>query len=282
MRSVKFLNCVYIEPISNCNLDCKMCYTDKSAGKIPPDVLKGWLEKYISYVEAIPGWQWDCLYWCGSGEVFLYRELPELYNWLRKSYPHIPHQLQTNGTLDRLDQFEDLKGTLIRVSVDGFKEEHDWNRGPTFDKIMEFSSLAHQRGAALEFRSLLTATNWEKMGDLEKFLKGKFPGCSLSANEIYSNKHMDSVRECGFLRRVVDDSRNIKPEDVIECKSRFEHLFLDSTTIFLYMALFPSGIYSCCEGMNKIGEYEASAKEIYDSFLDSVDFCNTCPLKGSC
>ena len=72
---------LYVEPISSCNLACKMCYTNVINGENrriidQPTVL----DFTRRFVDATPKQVW--LYWCGTGEVFLHREFPEMVNTL--------------------------------------------------------------------------------------------------------------------------------------------------------------------------------------------------------
>jgi MoaA/NifB/PqqE/SkfB family radical SAM enzyme len=66
-------NSLYIEPISSCNLRCKMCYTNviNGADRQMLDAATV-LEFTRRFVAQAAGQVW--VYWCGTGEVFLHRD----------------------------------------------------------------------------------------------------------------------------------------------------------------------------------------------------------------
>lgn len=108
-------NTAYIEPISDCNLSCRMCYSRVSRER--PPISK---EDCIAFADRFAQF---CdgnfeLYWSGTGEVFLHRDFPEIINVLsRRHTGRIRHTIMTNGTLDRLDEFDTDMAALSEALV---------------------------------------------------------------------------------------------------------------------------------------------------------------------
>lgn len=115
MRNLR-LNKLYIYPTMNCNLNCKMCYTQalrKDDNRLELEDYKkiiAFLFQYGIRVIDISG-----------GEPLMYSKLTELLKFIRKEYPILKVHLVTNGTrliecenglLDELKQVEKLMISL--------------------------------------------------------------------------------------------------------------------------------------------------------------------------
>ena len=72
---------LYIEPISSCNLKCKMCYANIINGPdrrtLDLETVVGFVRRYMALT---PEKAW--ILWCGTGEVFLHRDFPAMINQL--------------------------------------------------------------------------------------------------------------------------------------------------------------------------------------------------------
>ena len=160
---------LYVEPISSCNLACKMCYTNVINGENRRIIDQATVLDFTRrFVDATAKQVW--LYWCGTGEVFLHREFPEMVNTLLAEYPEerLTQTIQTNGTVRRLREFSSLERLDFCVSIDGSKEFHEWHRGRnTYDRTVGFCREAFDRGArSVLVRMLLTKDN---IWDLDEF-----------------------------------------------------------------------------------------------------------------
>lgn len=182
----KFIICrsdVYIEPVSDCNMDCKLCYTKKRKGKyrkiIPKEQILDFIDRFADFRFA----DWSLRrnlerkikpFWCGTGEIFMHEDFPEVVNELNKKYgQRIRHEIMTNGTIDRLDEFDSLDNIRFYVSIHGPREHNDWIRGEgTYDKSIDFCRKAYELGCEkLEVRTLVTKKNILLLNDFQRDLK---------------------------------------------------------------------------------------------------------------
>ena len=94
---------LYVEPISACNLHCRMCYTNVINGAdkrvVPAETVLDFERRFVAQAD-----EQVSLYWCGTGEVFLHRDFPQMVNRLLADYdePALTQTIQTNGTIKRL------------------------------------------------------------------------------------------------------------------------------------------------------------------------------------
>ena len=126
-------NELYIEPNSNCNLNCKMCYVQKKNQAILQEELRSFISKFAKFNHDN-----FSLYWSGGGEVFLYKPFINIVNDLDAVCDCI-HKIQTKGTVDLLDHFKTLKNKTFYVSIDFPKYQRDWFRGKgNFERVVNF------------------------------------------------------------------------------------------------------------------------------------------------
>ena len=94
---------LYVEPISACNLHCRMCYTNVINGAdkrvVPAETVLDFVRRFVAQAD-----EQVSLYWCGTGEVFLHRDFPQMVNRLLADFdePALTQTIQTNGTIKRL------------------------------------------------------------------------------------------------------------------------------------------------------------------------------------
>ena len=119
------LHHLYINPLEKCNLKCKICYTKKTAPILKEEEILDFVERYGKSLEV------KVITFCG-GEVFALAYFPHLVNTLTKKGIFV--QIITNGTIDKLDKFDDPNKVNLIVSLDGLEEYHDKNRGRATSK----------------------------------------------------------------------------------------------------------------------------------------------------
>jgi MoaA/NifB/PqqE/SkfB family radical SAM enzyme len=113
----------------HCNLDCRLCYVDKSIpfDELSDEAILDFIERYRVFVEE----NFDTglnLHLCGHGELFCRPGFPSMIRRLADSpIRHIC--LTTNGSIDRLDELGSLEKVTFAVSLDLPKAFHEWNRG---------------------------------------------------------------------------------------------------------------------------------------------------------
>jgi len=278
------INTAYIEPISNCNLACRMCYSRVTGDRIAIDK-----EEVIAFVDRFAR---HCrgdfnLYWCGTGEVFLHDDFPEMINVLSDRYRgRAAHTIMTNGTVDRLDEFRSLRDVRLRVSIDGPGEHHEWNRGPgTYERSMGFYSKALSLGCRrVEVRALVTRDNLEKLAEFEVELERAGGGrAKLSVTIPFTN---DDLARMGsrFMARRIDDSK-LMPREKTERRlvefygDRFKQSISEDYCHATEFSLTPWGVFTCCESMYKIGEIDTDMAELSAALSRETEKCYQCTYR---
>lgn len=115
-----------------CNLDCPYCYVGAERKK---DELT--MQEWFSIIDQIPFYSFVTLV---GGEPLLRKDfIPILKYTAKKTFGKL--NVVTNGTLindEIIDAFIRTKMMLLSVSLDGYGENHDMNRGKEgiFDKII--------------------------------------------------------------------------------------------------------------------------------------------------
>ena len=277
-------NTAYIEPFSNCNLACRMCYA-----RVPGERVAISKEGVVGFVDRFAN---HCggsfsLYWCGTGEVFLHEDFPEMINVLSARYHgRAAHTIMTNGTVDRLDEFEGLRDVTLRVSIDGPKEHHEWNRGPgTYERSMEFYSKALSLGCPnVEVRALVTRDNIERLAEFEAELE-RVGGsrARLSVTVAFTN---DDLARMGsqFMARKIDDSK-LMPREEAERRlmelygEKFRESIREDYCHATELSLTPWGVFTCCESMYKIGEIDTEMAELFAALDRETQKCYRCAYR---
>lgn len=283
-------NELYIEPISACNLRCKLCYSNvingEEANVLPKEKIINVVQKFSDFKKS----RID-IYWCGTGEIFLHKDFPSIVNHLNSVIKSgINHTVMTNGTIDRLDEFNQFNNISFRVSIDGPREHHEWNRGKgTYDKCIDFCKKAHKLGCKkIEIRTLVTKDNVLLLPDFENELKEKVSkDIRFELITPYSSSDLKTVKS-RFVKGGIEDDKRILSRDELKriIKSRYgekyPNILEDRPDIVLSICLTCQGVFSCCEGIFKIGDIETEMSVLYDDLLKSKDKCKLCPLYGKC
>lgn len=290
-RIIAYKSSVYIEPISACNMNCRMCYANASNGRdmkiISASSLVSFVGKFAEHVKRN-----FSIYWCGTGEVFLHPYFPDVINRLNETYnERISHTIMTNGTIDRLDEFKAMGNTDFLVSIDGPKEHHEWNRGAgTYEKPVNFCKKALEKGCSdLHVRTLITKDNIENLLEFESDLKQEFGRKPKILITIPYRREELSPVDSSTIRKQPDDSRMLLPDEAeILLKEMYGNKFKGLFESMQYssaveLSLMPdSNVYSCCEGIVQIGSIEMPIKELLSNLAKSKEKCLSCSLYGNC
>ncbi|MDD5163456.1 MAG: radical SAM protein [Candidatus ainarchaeum sp.] len=280
---------LYIEPISSCNLQCRMCYSKVINGgdaKIlsEKDILDFVERFYVFFKKKFN------IYWCGTGEIFLHKDFPSIINVLNKKYnAKITHDIMTNGTIDRLNEIEDLGNISFFVSIDGLKKFHEWNRGKgTYDKTIAFCKKAVDSGCRkLEVRCLVTKDNVFSLAEFEKELKLKIsPFVKMGINIPYAPADFTGTYSQCFSKNF-DDSRVLPKKEMLSLihkifGSRYNSDIEITKPIILSLCLLPFGVFSCCDGIVKLGCIVTNLKSLANNLANSEEKCKICPLYLKC
>lgn len=222
-------NYIYIEPIETCNLRCALCYMDEktlsSKKMMEIEPLKKIVDKLVDAEQE------TTFYFCGGGEVTLYPHLTELLKYLNAKYK-CKHIIQTNGivpknTLEELLTFDNIE---YNISIDGDSKAHDNNRGKnTYSKTLKFYKKLIDMDIKANVRTLYTSEI-----DISNFLL-----------DVGSDKEI--------LYTIPFQHSDILKDEDLELPANFKPFPYNQNT---YFAIKQDGVYSCCEGKEKIGDFE--------------------------
>lgn len=133
----------------DCNLGCRYCFTDAylCSKTIKPDNGKKLntelsTKQIFKILDNVSEAGTTAIQFAG-GEPLLRQDLPEIISYAVSK--NIYTALNTNGTLITEKAVSALAGaglSQVKVSIDGLKESHEWNRGKnTFDKAVNALKL---------------------------------------------------------------------------------------------------------------------------------------------
>src|SRR5262245_22110553 len=276
---------LYLEPTSVCNLHCSMCYTNVINGPdrrtLSYDQVIGFVHRYLDAVPPVVN-----VYWCGTGEAFLHRDFPRMVNRLLEYGEVVEQTIQTNGTVNRLDEFTSLARIAFNVSIDGPKDLHEWHRGRnTFDRTLLFCRDALDRGCrSLNVRCLLRRDNIERLDEFHQVLTDWLgPRFTVELNPPFDNAVLRPVRDGAEAINPVSigDSRSITEADAIRiCIEKYQGRFAVgvSDTVDNYLSLTTYGVFTCCHGILKIGELEDPIPTLMQRMIDSERACVACAM----
>ena len=259
--SLPALSHLYISPLEMCNLNCKMCYTNKVKSILTNDQILDFVNKYNQAVDL------KIITFCG-GEVFTLKNFPDLVNKLTDY--HV--QVITNGTVDRLEEINTPNSVNLIVSVDGLEKYHDQNRGAgNWAKSVAFLAKAQKLGFHTEIFSIVTQENFDQIPRLEKEFAGidityhprKLFGEKLKNTDGFSFITPDQWEQLWATKKVF-------PPKELGCYQ---------------ISLMASGmVYGCCEGPTPIGKITDDLSELIKKLKikDGCSYpefkCNLCPL----
>jgi hypothetical protein len=278
---------LYIEPTTVCNLHCKMCYTNVING---PERRVVESDKVLSFVRrfATASEPPLAIYWCGTGEVFLHKEFPQIVNTLQSEFgPRIEQTIQTNGTIRRLDEIDCLSELHFRVSIDGSRQFHEWHRGEnTYDKTLDFCREAVDLGCrSMTIRALLTRDNIGDLVAFEEELKARIgPSVILLVSIPYTNSTLRLVRigAPGINPNDIDDHSALSESEARELLDqlyggRFQ-LDVTPEAVDNYLSLTPYGVHTCCHGIVRIGDAAEDIGTLNERLVQAEDDCLSCAM----
>ena len=143
VREAKPLTCWY-SITEECDLHCKFCFADSS--KAWPDELT--TEEVYALLDNIAEAGTESIVF-GGGEPTLRHDLLEVMSYAAR-WKNMFVALNTNGQCidgDYARRLANAGVSQVKVSVDGLRESHDWNRGRgTYDKCIQALKNCVQAG----------------------------------------------------------------------------------------------------------------------------------------
>ncbi len=279
---------LYLEPTSVCNLRCRMCYTNVINGKdrrvVDPVRVLDFVRRFAAATEPPIS-----IYWCGTGEVFMHPQFPEMVNTVLSELGSAASQtIQTNGTLgDRLRELSSLSAIDFRVSIDGRRPAHEWLRGDnTYERAIRFCREAVDRGCrSLTVRTLLTRQNVEDLDAFHEELVERLGArVQLLLGIGLSKRSMRRLRQrsLAVVQNELDHSYLLSESEARQIvRERYQDRYVidehtDPSVMDNYLSLTTYGVHSCCHGAVKLGEAESDIAALRQSMADSDAACRAC------
>ena len=242
-KIIESLENIYISPLEQCNLACKLCYTHKTKSILSNTQILNFITRYKKHVNL------KSIIFCG-GEVFLLPKFTQLINKLLAQNIFIT--IITNGTIDKLAEIKDPKNCQLLVSFDGPKAIHDQNRGlGNFDKSKKFVKHALKLGFPVEIMYLISHLSYGK----------KLNICKLKNNYItLKTKSLDKTL----------NNLPLSPEQIIKIKKPFNfgcyQLSIQSN----------GNITPCCEVLTPIANIKNQIPTIVTNYKKLLTTCLKC------
>jgi len=280
---------LYIEPISSCNLKCRLCYANKINGRNAKIMQKEDILAFVGRYEEFYKHDHFTMAWCGTGEILLYKDFTWLVNHINEQFgSRVEHIITTNGTIDRLDEFKSLENITFYISIDGQKAQHDWNRGKgNYEKSVKFCKRAVDlKCKTLWVRTIVTKDNIDHLGEFEDELRQKIsPKVSVSLLMPMSSKILAQFSPWSMVARGgVDDSRILTPKETkdLVVKKYGNRFIIEDSFTELGICLNYDGVFACCEGEVKLGEVNADMQTISKNLDRAKGKCKACSAFKFC
>jgi len=254
---------LYIEPISSCNLKCKMCYANVINGAdrrmLDKEVVLSFAERFYGAdagqgLDPVVrhGGDFPSPGFSGHGQP-VDGAVPD---------DRLQHTIQTNGTVRRWREFEAVPRLDVCVSIDGWRQFHEWHRGKnTYDRTLDVCREAVDLGCrSLQVRCLLTQDNIDYLDEFRDDLSNRIsPRVTLALATVYGNRELAPMRQGApsIVQHDIDDSRIISTADAQEIlerkyQNRYE-LEDDSDAVDNYMSLTTYGTSPAAMARSTLG-----------------------------
>lgn len=252
---------LYINPLEKCNLRCKICYTKKTNPILTNKQIIDFVNKYQKTQSL------KMITFCG-GEVFTLKYFPTLVNYLTKKGIFI--QIITNGTINRLKEFDKPNSVNLIVSIDGPEKYHDQNRGEgSFKKSLLFLKNARDLGFHREIFSIVTKQNYNMIADFEKYINKEVGTILITYHPRKPPTYLTAhpISNIVGLTENFDYPTQQQLTDLYKRKTVFPPKNLGCYQI----ALMSDGkIYGCCEGTVPIGNIKDSIPKLINNLTQRL------------
>lgn len=286
---------LYLEPVTGCNLRCGLCYsaydTAKQSRTIPRDQLMTLVAQFLD--DPARGESPD-LFWCGTGEIFLYPRFTELLDEISARWPAVRHGVQTNGTILPDRPLSAADRVAFHISIDGLRSAHEANRGRgTHERSIAFARHVLALGSTVLIRCIITRANVGHLREFEAELQRELGAdCKMALILPFDDRAIDRAGSAlyrkGFHGKGLPTLLSFSEQDAIaalraaydpEFLARVCPLVFDSQ-ISIYPAIAVDGIYTCCERLVKVGELSEPLSEVTPRIVPST--CQGCSMAELC
>ncbi len=274
---------LYISPLELCNLQCKICYTQKVQHMLHRDEIVEFIKRYQSVQKL------EVITFCG-GEVFTLKYFPELLNELTRQGIFI--QIITNGTVDTLDQLESPNSITMLVSLDGLPTYHDANRGQgNFAKSLAFLKRAQAKGFHTEVFSIVTKENFPFITQFEEYLEKELQ--QKPPVTYHPRKPMAYLLNHPISNRVgdIEGFSFLNEQELNELSAK--HTIFPPPELGCYQISLMSDrkVYGCCEGIRPLGSMDEDISLLIEKLRQRVgedpqdfsqSYCGCCESHFKC
>jgi uncharacterized protein len=165
-----------------CNFACEYCYEHNRVPSVMSDETEDNLIRFIEKHKLVNSL---AITWYGGEPLLEFARMKNLSKRIEALGKDYSAFLVTNGyclTSDVISTLDELKISLIQITIDGAKETHDKRRflingGSTYDKIIENIDALMQSDwkGRLNVRVNVDPINNKEFTDVYLFIKGKYP-----------------------------------------------------------------------------------------------------------
>ena len=255
---------IYISPLEKCNLNCKLCYAQKTPVNLTNKQILNFIKKYSKKIDL------KSVLFCG-GEVFMLPNFSKLVNQLIRTGIFVT--IITNGTIDRLSEINDPTNCQLLVSLDGPKEVHDQNRGlGNFNKSISFIKKALSLGFPTEVMFLITPESYPYRNLFTQ-----------SVNSLINNHvNFNYITEKAIFFDPRLERMGLTPNQILDLKKNYPSIPGKNFGCF-QLSLQSNGlIYGCCESSIPLAEMTDPVEKIIENFKKSLDPCRKCQKCHGC
>jgi len=252
---------IYISPLETCNLNCRLCYTNKTKNILTNQQILSFIKRYHRHIDL------KSVLFCG-GEVFTLKNFSRLINQLLSR--HIFISIITNGTVDRLKAIRDPKNCQLLVSFDGPKDIHDRNCGQgNYDRSVKFVAHALKLGFPVEIMYLVTPESYPYIDSFNIFnLKNNF---ITQKTYFYTANHPLSNQK--------NTAPALTSKQIINIKKNYPSIPPKNFGCFQLSLQSDGQIYGCCESPHPLAKMSERIPVIIKKFQESLIPCQKC---GQC
>lgn len=249
---VAFPSTIMIELTNHCNLACTICPREYEYGKemsigmMGTDQAKKIIDEVYPYLDSIG--------LTGMGETFLYKDLPEIVDYIKNKNKGIIISVSTNavlpGFIEKVEKVIDKIDT-IQISIDGLNDVYNSIRIKSDfnllnDNIQSLAQMCKKSSTDLMLNMVVTKENYMHMAELVKYAEktgihymdftlfnlASVTGFPVSYYEFYKSKEfLDAVSELekaiSETKKVSVTSRNFKTDNSFQkCPFPWTHFYI--------------------------------------------------------
>lgn len=171
-----------IAPTRACNFACPYCYEGNRTASMMSEETEDQLVEFIKKHKKISRLS---LVWYGGEPLLAFKRIKSLNQKIRALGKEYSSFIVTNGYLlndEVVASLDELKTSLIQITLDGSKETHDSRRyligdGPTYDRIVENIDrlLRSSWEGKVQIRVNVDGTNQKEFVDVYRFIQKRYP-----------------------------------------------------------------------------------------------------------